>query len=279
MQRTFSTPDPVALYVELGSRRPHRPHRRRPTETDVEVDGQDAEDVGSSSAATRSGWSPSRAAAACSAARRRLTVRVPLPARQPAAAPSSARPTCPSPGRLGDDEPQDRLGRRPARRRSTARRLVETGSGDVARRQAVDRRAAGQDRLRRRRRSTELGGRGQVSTGSGDVSDRRQPPSPVREDRLRRPARSATPSSDVALQHRLRRPGRRPGAPRPARRQERLRRHPGRRPGRRAGVDRHHHRHRQGPLGPPGRRRAHRGPGLRRAAARTVSGAVHLEQL
>ena len=204
MQKTFTTPEPVSLHVELGS-------------GDVVVDARDVDRDGgrgrrrarrgrrwSSSAATRS-WSlakPRRGG--FFGCRRRPTCGSPLPHRQPA-------------------RHQARLGRLSVPRAGSARRSLKTGSGDVrieesparppssrparatSRWTAVDGAAAGQVRLRRRRRSTSSAApppsppapatsastappaRSLVKSGSGDLG--------VREAQRRRRAEHRAPAT------------------------------------------------------------------------------------
>ena len=223
-----------------SARAPSRVDATDTTETHVEVTGRDADQV-----ARRAGRRPdqrrrARARAGFLGGDSRLDVRSPSRTDSDAGRQAPAAPTSTSTARVGDRPGQQRLRRRPARRRSAGPALVETGSGDI---RVDDARA-------------EL----RIKSGSGDVSvgQRRPARSPSR------PAPATSRSAPPAA-----RPSSRPapatcrspsahddvslttgsgdlvvgaGPARPGHRQGRLRRRPGRHPGRRPGVDRRLHR-------------------------------------
>jgi hypothetical protein len=231
MQKSFSTPGPVSLYVEVGAGG-ITVHTDVVTETVVDLNGKDADQV----------MVEQRGDEIVIVARQRgssffgrsndLDVHV--------SAPFDSRLTT----KLGsaDVRVMGRLGQSMLRAGSGDIQLeevagdlyVETGSGDLG----ID----------------EITGELQVKSGSGDVSI----------DRINGTATISTGSGDVRVG--LRRPHRGRGAPGAGGRQERLGRHPGRHPGRGPGLDRHLHDDRVRPLEPRRRRPARGGPGLHRAA-------------
>ena len=253
MQRTFTTPDPVSLYVELRS-------------GDLVVTARDTDRDASSRSPAETPRTPTTIIVeqhgdeitVIALARQARLLR--LVQQEPVGARHGARPTAGSStklgsadvraeGRLGRDHAQVRLRRRPGRR--------------------ARRRDRHRDRLRRRLRSASSPAALRVKCGSGDVTvDRlggpaqRSRPAPATCASAPRTAPVSVKSGsgnmrvqrgageDVALEHRVRRPGRRHDAPGQLTRQERVRRHQGRRPRRRTRLDRHQQHDRRRPLEP-----------------------------
>ena len=257
----FETPEPVKLYVEIGSGIVSVTAEET-TETTVEVTGrrrgpgdrgQDGDQISviapkiapASSAATPSSTSRSRVPTdselPIKTGSADLTARGQLPS---TARSRAARATCEVDDRRRPGARRDRLRRRPHRHaptRSCGSRAAPATSGS-ARRRAPSRSPPAPATSR----SAPPTARPSVKTGSRRPQGRPRPTADVS---------MTTGSGDLVIGT---------AQPRPGHRQGRLRRRPRRHPGRRPRLDRRLHRVRPDPLQPPGRRRA-------RATAPTTS--------